>query len=320
MEENIKYNYIIYHNRCFDGFTGFFLFMKTMKWTPKPTVFPDVPSATCVPPDIEGKNIVIIDVAYKPSIIKEIAKKANKMLFIDHHVTISDDIKNLGIGKPHEIVYDESYSGASLVWKHFFGDRKSMPRFVKYIEDNDIGKWEHEETLPFLVALEINFDLEPTFKNLKEWDKLLNEEFLTALVERGKVYNEYKNYLIDKSANKYSIKSFPSKKIINKFNSKGTTSKYKIGQYKVAVVNGACPSTSLVGKKIVENVDCDFAMLWNYIAGRNKYVISLRSKKTDVGSIAKIMGGGGHKLASSFAFYSDQFHFDDLFSSNKKIY
>src|SRR5690606_29985350 len=136
------YNYIIYHNNCFDGFTGFYLFMKSDQWARKPTVFPDVPQAKYPPPDIDGKNIIIIDVAYHPNIILEISKRANKLLFIDHHITIIDDINKLNLDKPHEIYYDKHHSGASLVWKYFFGD--DMPKFVKLIEDNDIGAWKYK--------------------------------------------------------------------------------------------------------------------------------------------------------------------------------
>lgn len=309
-DEDSLFDYIIYHKNCFDGYTGFFLFMKTKKWKSKPIVYPDVPSATEIPPNIKGKNIIIIDVAYSAKIIKEIASLANKVLFIDHHVSIRDDVSNLNLKIPNEVVYDESYSGASLVWKHFFGDRESMPTFVKYIEDNDIGKWEFEETLPFISALEVNFKLIPVFDNLKEWDKLLDEDYLKEFVEKGRIYNEYKEYLIKRSSKKYSIMNFPSKFIVN-MKKKNLN---KINQYKVAVVNDSCPSVSLLGKRIVETADVDFCMIWSYHLDKKKYVVSMRSNKTDIGSIAKSFGGGGHKFAASFSFSTDEFNINDLFS------
>ena len=73
-----KYDYIIYHNKCIDGFTGFYLFIKTKQWTRKPMVYPDYPFSKEIPKDIDGKNVIIIDVAYDASVIKEIAKRANK--------------------------------------------------------------------------------------------------------------------------------------------------------------------------------------------------------------------------------------------------
>ena len=72
-----------------------------------------------------------------------------------------------------------------------------MPTFVKYIEDNDIGRWKYKNTLPFISTLQVNFKLEPTFKNLKKWDKLLNENILNSYIKKGKLYMEYKNYLLN---------------------------------------------------------------------------------------------------------------------------
>jgi len=306
-EEKIKYDYIIYHRNCFDGFSGFYLFMKSKLWIPKPIVFPDVPSSKKIPPNINGKNVIIIDVAYDASVIKKISELANKILFIDHHVTIQEDIKKLKLDNPHEIVYDDTESGASLVWKYFFKNEK-MPKFIKYIKDNDIGAWKYKKTHDFIAALEVNFKLEPNYENLKHWDNLLDDDFLDSLIERGHVYNEYKNHLIKQNYKKYNILKFPSNKIIRKFKD--------LAQFKpfnVAVINSNCPSTSLLGKYIVENVECDFCLLWNYSIKNSRYVISLRSREADVGIIAKIMGGGGHKFASSFSFKSSFFQIDDLF-------
>jgi len=304
--ENIKYNYIIYHKNCLDGFSGFIVFLKTKFWDPKPTIYPDIPSTKVVPPNIEGKNVIIIDVAYNADIIKEIAEKANNVLFIDHHVTIQKDVENLNLGENNKIVYDLNESGASLVWKYFFGNKK-RPRFLDYVKDNDIGTWELQETFPFIAGIDVNFTFEPSYENIKKWDNLFNDDFLSALVERGRVYDEYKLYLIKKSSKNYSIKNFPSEKIIDKF--KGV----KVGEYTVAVTNVTCPSTSLVGKHIAENVECDFVLLYNYVMDKKKYVISLRSISADVGEIAKALGGGGHKFASGCAISSNEYVIDDLF-------
>lgn len=231
MNNQIKYNYIIYHNYCIDGFTGFYLFIKTKLWEPKPIVYPDQPHTNEVPPGIDGKNVIIIDVAYKADIVKEVAKRANKLLFIDHHISIRDDIKKLKLPTPHELVYDEAASGAGLVWRYFHKKQK-MPSFVKYVEDNDIGKWKYKETLPFISALEVNFKLDPIFDNLKKWDKLLDNNFTKNMVYKGIIYSEYKNFLIKKSSKRYVIKKFPS----NKFRKNMMMNHKK--SYIVAVIGG----------------------------------------------------------------------------------
>ena len=299
---NSKFNYIIYHNRCFDGYTGFYLFMKTDKWAKKPIVYPDVPSAKTVPPDINGKNIIIIDVAYKAHIIKKIAEKCNKLLFIDHHISIKDDIKELKLKKPHEVIYDVNECGATLTWKYFYKTKK-MPQFVKYIRDNDIGKWEIKETLPFISFLEVNFELNPDKNTLNHWDKLLDKKYLKNAVDTGVKYNEYKNHLIKYNSKQNIIRQFPGPKF------KHISTK----KYNVAVLNNKCPSLSLLGKYVVNNVKCDFALLWSYNMKAKKYIIGLRSNKADISGIAKALGGGGHKLASGCAIDATKYTIDDLF-------
>ncbi len=91
----------------------------------------------------------------------------------------------------------------------------------------------------------------------------------------------------------------------------------KPGQYRVAVICGSgCPSSSRLGNKKRETIDCDFAIIWSYHMDRKEYVLSFRSKEVDVGKIAAIFGGGGHKLASACSFPANKYHIQDLFFPN----
>ena len=54
------YDYVIYHKRCLDGFTGFIILTKTKLIKKDAIIFPDVPSAKNIPPNINGKNIKVI--------------------------------------------------------------------------------------------------------------------------------------------------------------------------------------------------------------------------------------------------------------------
>ena len=90
-----NYNYVIYHKRCFDGFTGFMILHKTGFIDKHALIYPDVPSATSIPQGLEGKNVIIIDCAYKYNILKEIVKRSKHVTFIDHHITIYEDVYKL---------------------------------------------------------------------------------------------------------------------------------------------------------------------------------------------------------------------------------
>jgi uncharacterized protein len=301
----MKYNYIIYHKNCFDGFSSLCIFMNTNNLSKDYIIYPDIPSSNIIPPSIKGKNVIIMDVAYKNELLKKIVKLSNFVLFIDHHVSIIEDVKTL-TDKKLRVNYNSSKSAAILVWE-FFNKNKKYPKFIEYINKNDIGKWD-DETYYFISSLEVNFKLIPTIDNIKKWNKLFNDSFVKDMINNGKIYNEYKNHLINKHSKRYDMKIFPSKKI---------QSDYRLGnkKFNIAVINNYCPSTSLVGKKIVDNVKCDFCLLYTFNLKKNIIIISLRSKNTNVGDIAKKMGGGGHKLASAFTIDLNKYNITDLFDN-----
>lgn len=309
-----KYNYVIYHKGCTDGFSGFVILTMTDMIDNNALIYPDVPSAYHAPPDIKNKNVIIIDVAYKKEVLKHILEKAKRVTFIDHHVTIKDDVEQLQkhmSKKNHEIIYDNDKSGASLTWEYFFKG-KPLPLAVQYIENNDIGKWDEKETMYFINGLRVKYNMNMTPENLEKWRNIFNEDEKVAkyLIEKGSQYTEYHDFLLKENIKKNSIKRFPSKEIYGRHKDIFD----KPGQYKVVVYNGGgCPTTSSLGSLIVNTIDCDFAIMWVLNLDRNDYVLQFRSKDVDVGVIAKAFGGGGHKLASACSFSANKYKITDLF-------
>lgn len=307
-----KFNYVIYHRKCLDGFTGLFLLYKTKLIDRNATIYADVPSSNVVPPNIKNKNVIIIDVAYKYEIVHEIVSQAESVLFIDHHETIHDDVQkiknNKTIGSKLEIVYDINKSGATLVWDYFYNT--PPPLFVRYIEDNDIGKWKLDYVHEFIIALQVLYKLDANIDNFKNWDKLFLKEQIQKLIIRGRIYLELTNKQVKDNAPRVSIEAFPSVQFYDKY------SEYfkKPAQYKVAVYCGTpCSSAADLSKKVFEEYECDFFISWVYLFEKKEYVLTFRSKTVDVGNIAKIFGGGGHKLAAACSFKSSLFHITDLF-------
>lgn len=289
-------NYIIYHKNCPDGFTGLVLFLCTRLWEEGNTIiYPDVPFSKNIPPDIENKNIIIIDVAYNSKLLNEIVTLANNVLFIDHHVSIKNDIDKINNNKL-KVYYDVNESGASLVWKYFYSNEK-IPKFIKYISSNDIGKWENKKVLYFSTFFETKMDLKPTLENFNNILKLYNTDYLNKCIKKGKKYFEYKMFVIKNYSKKTVIKIFPNNKILNNY------PELNDQQYNVGVINGGCPNVSLLGNYICSNYDCDFCIIWTY--DFDKYIISMRSIKIDVSKIAYIFGGGGHSGAATFS-WSDK--------------
>lgn len=309
-----QYDYVIFHKNCLDGFTGFVILNNTGNISKDATIYPDIPAAKNAPHDIDNKNVIIIDVAYKYDVLREIMGRANSVTFIDHHVTIKNDVEKLISelsGKDNLVVYDQKMSGASLTWKYFYPDKK-MPLFVKYIQDNDIGAWKMKYTKYFITGLEVNYRLSIDQDNLTKWNLLFDKKNVESLIKKGITYSEYKNYLLDSNSQRYSLERFPSEKIYEDFIDKNVF--VKPAQYKVAVYCGSgCPSGTELARKILETVDCDFTIMWVYNMDRKEYVLSFRSENIDVGTIAKLFGGGGHTLASACSFPLSKYNITDLF-------
>ena len=277
-------------------------------------IYPDVPSAISIPKDIDGKNVIIIDVAYKYDILREIVNRAKSVTFIDHHITIVDDVARIKEetkynGKNIIIFYDEKKSGASLTWEYFYF-KKPKPLFVKFIEDNDTGKWKIPNCLEFITALQVNYPLNLNFNTIKMWKKLYNKSNVNKLITIGKTYMEYKNYISGEHSKRFSMERFPSEKIY----SENPELFKNPGQYRVAVYCGSpCPASSDVAKLIFKNNNCDFFLSWVLNLDRKEFIFTFRSEKVDVGEIAKLFNGGGHKLAAGGSMKMDKFDIRDLF-------
>lgn len=309
----VLYNYVIFHRGCLDGFTSFIVLHKSGKIANDAIIYSDVPSAKFPPQHIENRHIIILDVAYKYEVLISITEKAKSVTFIDHHVTIHNDVKKIqNDGKNIKIIYDENECGASLTWK-FFNEKRKIPLFIKYIKDNDIGTWKLKYTHEFIAALDTNHNFSVNSENIHKWNLLFNEMTVKALIKKGKVYREYMNHLLDMNSRRYSMELFPSEKIYEQY------SEYfkKPAEFKVAVVCGTgCPSSSLLGARMMEILDCDFVIIWNLHLDKKEYVLSFRSKEIDVGYIAQMFGGGGHKLASACSFPITKHSIQDLFFPN----
>jgi|SaaInlStandDraft_6_1057023.scaffolds.fasta_scaffold09762_2 oligoribonuclease NrnB/cAMP/cGMP phosphodiesterase (DHH superfamily) len=306
-----KYNYVIYHRNCLDGFTSFIIADLSNKIDKNALILPDIPSAQHPPRNIEGKNILIMDVAYNEKVAKEIFVAANSVVFIDHHITNHSEIVQIkkNLDKNIQLIYDESECGASLTWKFFFGN-KIMPQFLKYIKANDLGNWDkYKDTLNFITSLSVNFNFDLTEKNINNWKTLFDPEIVKKIIKKGKIYREYTQNEIEKNYKRYSMMAFPSEAVYEKY----TDYFDKPGQYKVAVSSSSCPSVSQLGDYMLKHINCDFVMFVTHRLDTHDYVISFRSLLVDVGQIAKMFEGGGHTHASACSIQISEFQLNELF-------
>lgn len=310
------FDYCIFHKGCLDGFTGFTIAYNSGQLTRDVFIYQDVPSTNKVPPDIDHRNILIIDVAYKKEILEIIFRYAKSVVFIDHHVSIHQDTIELeakyGKNKNISIIYDVDHAACMLTWK-FFHKRQKSPRFLKYVEDQDTGTWKYKRTKPFIYALKAYFNLSIEQSSINKWFGLMNDEMVDRMIRRGRVIRRYNDHLIGTNLPKHSRERFPSQKVFQ-MNPQIFTNP---GQYTVAVFNGVgCPSITDLAVEALHRIECDFVIMWTMNLDRRDYVMSMRSKEVDVSKICQIFGGGGHELAAACSFNMSLMNLTEIFEGS----
>lgn len=296
----------IYHGNCADGFTAAWAVWKRF---PDAEFYPGVYGED--PPDVTGKDVVLVDFSYKKSVLDEMCKKARSIIVLDHHKTAEEDLKgakqfsktwdahvqnvyqdqceNADInGAILYALFDLDRSGAMIAWEFFHPD-KPAPQLIKHVQDRDLWRFELENTREIQASV---FSYEYTFEN---WDNLVEAcEHLDgnkAMVNAGKAL-ERKHFkdiaeLIEVSKRRMVI-----------------------GGHEVYVVNlpytmasdachALCKESMYPSGSGELNTEPAFgASYWDGPKGRT---FSLRSiGEFDVSEIAMKYGGGGHKNAAGF--------------------
>ena len=275
MIEPSNVNCIIYHADCTDGFGAAYSAWKLLGNRAEYHAC----KHGSPPPDVKGKSVAILDFSFDNATIKKMIKIAENLIVIDHHKSSMVELHDIT-----STVFDMTKSGAILSWE-FFHPGKEPPKFVQYIQDRDLWKWE----LPYSREFSAAFDMIPF--EFEEFEKYEDDSVFDDTVKRGSYILAY------------------SKTVIKKVCEKASTRKF--GGLDVLVVN-ASHWISEIGSRL--SPDCDFAMIWYYDHNDYKIKVSLRSfhETVDVSEIAKKFGGGGHKKAAGFTLLPDA-HVDDLF-------
>lgn len=254
----------IYHGNCADGFTS--------AWVVRKALGDDVQFHAGVyqnePPDVEGKDVLLVDFSYKRPVLEAIRERAASVTILDHHKTAEADLRDLpGV----TAVFDMNRAGARITWDYFFPNAKP-PELLLHIEDRDLWRFALRKTR------EIQASVFAYPYEFKVWDYLMSADLEKLAVEGEAI--ERKHFK--------DIRELVSV----------VTREFTIGGYAVPIANLPYTLTSDAGHMLAKGKP--FAgCYWDTPDGR---VFSLRSTDDglDVGEIAKQYGGGGHKHASGF--------------------
>jgi len=267
---------VIYHSHCSDGFGSCWAAWKLLgnKAEYYAATHGDPP------PDVTGKTVAILDFSYTNAVVKDLIEKAENLVIIDHHKSAMVELHD--VTHTH---FDLSHSGAILSW-NFFHPGKEPPKFLRYIEDRDLWKWE----LPYSKEFSAAFDMVPF--EFEKFTEFVDDSTFDDAIKRGSYILAYSKSVIKKVADQATLRTWQGKKIY--------------------IVNSS-HWMSEIGAKLAP--DCAFAVIWFFDHDRQEYRVSLRAfhDEVDVSEIAKTQGGGGHKKASGFSLPRDH-HIDDFFA------
>jgi len=268
----MNFTHVLYHKACPDGFASAYV-----AWTILGDNVKYLPvSYYDSPPKIKNAKILVCDFSFKEEETKKLIENNEVFFNIDHHITAVNNLKNI---EDKYKYFDMNHSGAMLTWKYFYPDETPL-RFLNYIEDYDLWRFNFPETKAFNAATkQIPF-------NFNKWDKLKNDQYLDSLIKKGQIIIDYQKSII-----KYQLKHISVR--IQNINNK---------IYKVAYLNTNYLINEIANKAVLE-LECDFCVIYSYDELKNLTRFSLRScdNKVDVSAIAKYLNGGGHRNASGLS-------------------
>lgn len=261
---------VIYHGNCADGFGAAWVFKR---WGDREYDF-HAGVYQNPPPDVEGRDVYLVDFSYKRDVVEQMREKANRIVLIDHHKTAIDDLAPLIESRAIESLTSLDHSGAILAWQWFHGNglHDTAPKLLHHIEDRDLWRFALQGTREIqanVFSHPYDFDV---------WDKLMARP-VEELISEGRAIERKHFKDIDELV-------------------KVVTRRMIIGGHNVPVANLPYTLTSDAGHKLAKG-EPFAACYWDTPEGR---VFSLRSQDDglDVSEIAKQYGGGGHAHASGF--------------------
>lgn len=272
---------ILYHARCFDGLGAAWCARRHPDWRDAEIV--PVNYSDDEHPDVVDREVLIVDFSYPREVLSRMHEQARSLHVYDHHATAEEALRGLDF-----CTFDMNRSGAGLVWDELIGGPRPMA--IDYIEDRDL--WRH--ALP--NAAEVQAWMR-SFQTTYETIEMLIDELPDELpggarvprhsvVRAGMALLGYRRLIIETAAEDAMEVTFSG--------------------YRGRAVNfGLNELYSEVAEKIGEGADFGLAYMFK---GDGRVYMSFRSKDAvDVGRIAKLLGGGGHKHAAGALSSRDEF-------------
>lgn len=275
----------IYHGACDDGFGAAWIVHRALRGEVE--LHPGIYGKA--PPDVSGRDVLLVDFSYKRSALNEMTRQAKSVLILDHHKTAAEDLSgllsppsfeawrdaawngNLSVNVRVAALFDMERSGAGLAWDYFFSAAK-RPTFVNYLEDRDLWR----KLLP--GGDEFTIALRSYPQTIETWSDLFDRG-ADSLIAEGKSIQRYYRLRVDEL--------------------KRSSYEALLDGHRIWIANAPYFAASEVAGELCERGAVFGACYFEVEKGKFQY--SLRSRGDfDVSAVAKVFGGGGHRNAAGF--------------------
>jgi oligoribonuclease NrnB/cAMP/cGMP phosphodiesterase (DHH superfamily) len=254
----------IYHAGCADGFGGAWVARKALG-----NIEFFAASYKRPPPDVVGKDVVIVDFSYPRLVMIEMAKSARSILVLDHHKSAMTDLVDM----PDNVtlVFDMGRSGVRIAWDHYFPG-VTPPQMLLHVEDRDLWKFSLKKTREIMAAV-LSYPYE-----FEVWDTLIASD-VANLVADG-IAIERKHFR--------DIKELLSTNV----------RRMVVGGYDVPVANVPKHLVSDAAHILAKGEP--FSVTYYDTQDTRKFGLRSRDGGIDVSEVAQQYGGGGHWRAAGF--------------------
>lgn len=263
----MKKTVILYHNDCFDGFSGAWVAWK--KFGNK-AEYIGLEHQEQPPRGLNGRDLYFIDFTYSEREMRAIKKYARRLVVLDHHESHEKATR-----VADEYRFALSHSGCILAWMYFYPGKKP-PHFLQSVEDQDLFVFRKpytREIVSYLGTCDLDFHSWDVFMKAGE-----NSKKRQKIISLGTTLLKTRQQMVDRILPYAMPVLFEG--------------------YHTLAINSPIYYSELANA-IYRKIKKPFGISWYY---RDKKLnVSLRSDgEVDVSKLAVKYGGGGHRGAAGF--------------------
>lgn len=225
------------------------------------------------PPDCAGREVYLLDFAYKRETMAKMCELATRVVVLDHHVSAMKDLA--GLERKHanlELAFDMNRSGAVISWQHFHD--APLPLLLAYVQDRDLWRFELPDSRDISAAI---MSFPQTFERWGEW--ATSDAAVRALAAEGRAINRYREQ---------EIAYYVGRAVMG-----------EIAGFRVPVVNAPLSLMSELLNELAAGQP--FAAGYSDKGGKRSWSLRSRPEGVNVAEVAIRFGGGGHARAAGFS-------------------